>query len=856
MKKSKFNIDPFLTSIKSFNKIFNKDLKDGKKSKKLRDLEFAIRFFLIFDRTGLLLVNRAVSEFSNLSIKFIDKLKLIVMRMFNIHKTSFVIIFKHLKIFAVIIRNFIFVTISSDKNDSYLIRLYLFFISVVYLNLIGDNLSNPLCLINISKIFEVFYVDCLTSKFQKIIKYLMTLREPHSIKHLYKFKSLIIYDPNNNNLIFDYRRIVYQHVHKKKYCILHNNQIFNTINKLIIQPVYNNCVIPNEGYSHKLELISTFPRWLIFGKFLRIYNGLNMIEIFSANKLSKVTNTYMEYKIEIQNDSEEYERICSKHCKKLIKAVEMFSFNYLETLFSILNKYNNPNNELLYFDLDLLRVTDDVLSLKLNQEQYINLIYKRLRIYIQNRIRRQRILDENTVLIEADESENSENKSNSDSKIINRNSDSHSEDSNLSNDFLKIKKSEIYDYIYQNKKTILSTLSFHSSEPLFNDSDVFGDQLINISYILKTNDDHSLVSFINESDFQPFSNISSEKQIYVHLQNRGSIQGMTNFIFNNNNNVNNSTYVINAVSQNSTKKISNKNVNLNARKSIPIIIAKKNENSLSKNTNIVFMNKNKRLSQLSSNTNSIIINTSKFENDCANIPHSSMRRSRYLKKMNCSRRSHSFSESLQYFNQLYSWLNHSKLNVKNKYQILKQIQYKISKDFIIVKRNNSLKSLKIKEMYIIKNSSFFASTNFNESNNNIKKIKNVNFSLNYNTNNNNNISTNNNNDKIEKGERLSENISSNDIESRTNKTKNNNCNISSIKSRSSLVSGENNALLVNNENNFAKETNTENDFIENRNEDNVSQILHEYYTDKSTNNFLVKNNENLFSKLNKISNIK
>ena len=835
------NIESFLTSKKVFNKTFSKDLKDGKKSKKLRDFEFSIRFFLIFDRTGLLLVNRSISEFSNLSVKFIDKLKLVVMRLFNINKASYVIFFKHLKVYISIINNLIFVVISSDKNDSYLIRLYLFFLSMVYLNLIGDNLSNPCCLINISKIFEVFYVDCLTYKFQKIIQYLMTLREPHSIKHLYKFKSLIIYDPNTNKILFDFRKIIYQHIHNKKYCIFHHKQIFNAINKLIIQSIYNNDIIPNEGYSHKLELIATFPRWLIFGKFLRIYNGLITIEIFSGNKLSKMSNIYMEQKVEMQKDYNEYNKICSKHSKKLIKAVEMFSFNYLETLLPILNKYNNPNNELLYFDVDLLRVIDDVLSLKLNQEQYINLIYKRLKMYMTDKIQRQKILDDNTVLIEADESENSESKSNSDSKINNKSSESQSEDStSISIDFLKLKKNEIFDDIFQNKKTILSTLSFHSSEPVFTDSDMGGDQLINISYIVKNNDDYSLLSYRNESDFQ--SNLPSEKQLYVHLKKRGSI-GTTNFIFNNNNNVNNSTFVINNLSQNTTQKISNNNKNFKPRKSIPMIFSKNNENNSCKNSINAFKNKNKRKSQVSLSNNSII-NASKFENERKNVPRPSIR-NRFLNNKNCSRRSYSFSESFFNLNQLYSWLNHSKLITKNKYQILKQIQNKISKDFGTIKRNNSLKSLKVKKRYSIStNSSFINSKICNDSIKNIKKDRRISIALN-NKSSNFNISIIKNKDKnkIENEEKLSENCSSNVSDNHTIKINKNNCNISNI-------SNQNNALVQNSGLKIVKENNIENDVNEDKNEENTSQILHEYYTDKSTNNFLFKNNKNLFSKLN------
>ena len=79
----------------------------------------------------------------------------------------------------------------------------------------------------------------------------------------------------------------------------------------------------------------------------------------------------MEFKKDYQKYSFDYYKVSSKHSRRLIKALELFSFNYLEALSANLNKYNNPYNELLYFDIDLLRVINDVLSLKLNQEQWI-----------------------------------------------------------------------------------------------------------------------------------------------------------------------------------------------------------------------------------------------------------------------------------------------------------------------------------------------------------------------------------------------------------------------------------------------------------------------------------------------------
>ena len=87
-------------------------------------------------------------------------------------------------------------------------------------------------------------------------------------------------------------------------------------------------------------------------------------------------------------------------------------------------------------------------------------------------------------------------------------------------------------------------------------------------------------------------------------------------------------------------------------------------------------------------------NKSKIENDgvVPSIPSSHLKKKSFNGSI-FSKRSNSFTESGLYLNQFYSWLYFSKMTLKNKYQILKGIQYKISKDWTAFKRNNSLKSL-------------------------------------------------------------------------------------------------------------------------------------------------------------------
>ena len=334
MKKKNINyynkLGHFLTFLKRINYISNKESISNNEDDKFIQFDFRVKYFLIFDKNGLLLVSSAFSDLTKLSIKVIDTLKLIIMKLNYLNIKNYETFYKYLKIYF-LNDNFIYVCIASNKLNSCLIRLYLFFLNIVYLNLIGDNVKNSNCLINISKIFEVYFVPSLTSKFRKVMKYILSNKEINSCKFLYKFKSLLIYYLQRNIIIpiFDYRKIVYRKELQYKYNIRNNEKIFNTMNKLIIEPLYkNNYITENEIYSHKLDLLSTFPRWMIFGKYLKVYNGLYVIEVFTAKKLSKITMKYKEFQIQKQDYENEYNQIASKHSRKFIKLIEMFTYNY------------------------------------------------------------------------------------------------------------------------------------------------------------------------------------------------------------------------------------------------------------------------------------------------------------------------------------------------------------------------------------------------------------------------------------------------------------------------------------------------------------------------------------------------
>jgi hypothetical protein len=774
MKNINININnklkDFLSSLKSRNLIKSLEPSQEKKDNKFIHYDFKVKYFLIFDKNGLLLINSPITEFAKLAAKYIEKLKLIVLKLCYLNIKIFEIFYRHSKVFF-LNENFIYVCISSNKSNSCIIRLYLFFLNIIYLNLIGDNVKNSACLVNISKVFEVYFVPTLTTKFNKVIQYILSNKEKNSCRFLYKFKSLLIYYQRRNiNIpLFDYRKIIYRKELQYRYNIRNNEKLFDTVNNLILCPVYNNnYVSQNEIYSHQIELYSTYPRWMIFGKFFKIYNGLNIIEIFTANKLSKITNTYKEFEIKQLTNEDDYFKVVSKHSYKLIRLTELFTFNYLETLSNIVNKYNNPKNELLYFDLDLLIVTNDVISLKLTEEALINLIYKRLQLYLIDKIK---LGDRNSILME-EKNENSNSISNSNSKIMNNNNNinnkSKTNDNNyneedeyyddesryslstISKKFLQIESSDIFEEIYQKRKS-LQLSSFESIDQVFNASEISESfqNIQNISYIRNlnnntlNNDAYSLLSYkqndskrvssvdifsLFDKNIEESLNISkkpTEKQINLFREKRPSIGPTFNIIVNNHN-------------SKGKKK-------LNKRKSFKSLKGPKN--------NLVNM---KRKSVI----NNAIIN----------------------QKMEREKRRNSFTESGLFLKQFYSMMSNSKF-LKSKHQILKEIQNKIAS----MKRNNSLKDLQAEIK--LKNNSPFSKPSLQNA-----KIKNKELS---------------------------------------NEDKTSEHNIHLIKNSSSYMYDDN-----------------ENSINKDYGKGNGGDLIHEYYGDKSSSNFIQKNEDTVFKKLN------
>ena len=676
-----------------------------KKDEKYINFEFKIKHLLILDKNGYLLINSSISEYSKLSPKFIDRIKLFVMKIICLDLKYYEIFFKHYKIF-ILNQNFIYVAILSSKYNSCLIRLYLLFFNTVFINLLGDNIINQsfVDLTTISKIVEVYYIPPLTIKFSNAIEYILSKKEANSSKYLYKFKNLFIYYIENNGYIiplFDYRKIILSKELKYKYNIRKNEDVLHSITQIILEPIYNNNYInKSEIYSHSLELFSTFPRWMLIGKYLKIFNGIIFVQVYTAKKLSKINNIYQEYEIKEQMNLDDYYKITSKHSNKFLKIIEFFLYSYFETISDIMNKYCNPKNELLYFDIDLLIVTNDVLSLKVVEDSLINLVYKRLKLNRKNEVVSNNSSNSKSLSEKESESNNNSEKNND---IENKKDDSKIDSSSsisvtsVSKTFLQLDTTDILKEIKRRKSIQLS--SFDSN--IFYDGKSEISEIWNISCIKNTNQNNfdlrslfsnipgekklsgiDKISIIEKQDKQDKLDISrrqTDKQINIFKGHRNSIGPTFNIIVNNNNNSNNNANNNNGIM--ASRKVSMKS--LKNRRVNSIVINNKNTETIAPNK----INFNKKKSSIM------------------------FTKANYLHK-----RSNSSTNSGLYLNQFYSLINNNPKFFKSKYQILKEIQNKIKQSY--TKKSNSLIIENKKDIKKEKKVTFKK----NEKNSNINKI--------------------------------------------------------------------------------------------------------------------------------------
>ena len=701
-----YRLRNFVSNMIVRNMKMNKEIYiKKKKDEKYINFEFKIKHLLILDKNGYLLINSSISEYSKLSPKFIDRIKLFVMKIICLDLKYYEIFFKHYKIF-ILNQNFIYVAILSSKYNSCLIRLYLLFFNTVFINLLGDNIINQsfVDLTTISKIVEVYYIPPLTIKFSNAIEYILSKKEANSSKYLYKFKNLFIYYIENNGYIiplFDYRKIILSKELKYKYNIRKNEDVLHSITQIILEPIYNNNYInKSEIYSHSLELFSTFPRWMLIGKYLKIFNGIIFVQVYTAKKLSKINNIYQEYEIKDQMNLDDYYKITSKHSNKFLKIIEFFLYSYFETISDIMNKYCNPKNELLYFDIDLLIVTNDVLSLKVVEDSLINLVYKRLKLNRKNEVVLNNTSNSKSLSEKESESNNNSEKNND---IENKKDDSKIDSSSsisvtsVSKTFLQLDTTDILKEIKRRKSIQLS--SFDSN--IFYDGKSEISEIWNISCIKNTNQNNfdlrslfsnipgekklsgiDKISIIEKQDKQDKLDISrrqTDKQINIFKGHRNSIGPTFNIIVNNNNNSNNNANNNNGIM--ASRKVSMKS--LKNRRVNSIVINNKNTATIAPNK----INFNKKRSSIM------------------------FTKANYLHK-----RSNSSTNSGLYLNQFYSLINNNPKFFKSKYQILKEIQNKIKQSY--TKKSNSLIIENKKDIKKEKKVTFKK----NEKNSNINKI--------------------------------------------------------------------------------------------------------------------------------------
>ena len=702
----------FYLSLKENYFKIHKDIILKKKDSKYIPFDFKIKHFLIFDINGSLLINSSIAESIKLSDKFLNSMKLLVMKMICSDLKFLEIFFKNFKIF-ILNKNFLYVLILGNKCNTCLARLYLFFFNIVFINLLGENILNQTSvnLKTISKIVEVYYIPPITSKFCSIMEYILSKKEVNSSKYLYKFKNLFIYyiEPNGSIItLFDYRKINYCKELKYKYNIRKNYILFNYITQLVLEPIYNNNYLSeSEIYSHSLELLATFPRWFILGKYLKVFNGINFVQIYSGKKLSRITKSYQEIQVKEQNNIKKYYKIISKHSFQLLKLFEFFMNSYFETISDFANKYCNPKNDLFYFDIDLLIVTNDLISIKVAEDSLINLVYQRLQL---NRIKMGK--NKNSILLE-ENNENSNSNSNSkssgnvirkDLKKINKDnsitivdkineeipSNTNSDNSSISitsvsKTFLQIDTSDIFNEI---KRKSIQLSSFDSNALMDGNSEL--SEIWNISCIKNPNannnnfDLRSLISNIpgekkfsgreslsifEKPDMINMSRRQTDKQINIFKGHRNSIGPTFNIIVNNNNN--NDKLIS---KQSKDKNFINNNINNNIS----------NNKNFSPSPNKKNYNYRKKFSNKRSSINSS-----------------------FIKRVSLLKRSNSSTQSGLYLNQFYSIINNNPKFFKTKYQILKEIQNEIkqtasqnNKSLIVDKFQQKKKSAQISKKKI------------------------------------------------------------------------------------------------------------------------------------------------------------
>ena len=332
------------------------------------EFNFSVDNVFIYKNNGDELINFCFDVLENVYSKNNILFKKLVTSSY-LNNTTFSHVFLNDKKISLFRNHLIFIIVTNKKVQENLSKLYLEFISNVFFNFIGDNQENR-NIYNISKIFEIFFLKYLTIKFTDIIKFLIMKRENIMMNSQTKLKNILFIDCKTNTIIFNLKSLLKKNRIIKK--LSNRTTLWHTI--------INNLNTFKDYYSTKIELFSTFPRLSFISRYIKINNGMAIIECYSSNKLSRNSNEYCEFEFSFQKIKEKASSILFNNSLKYLDYFENFLILYFTSLSSKYYLYNNLNAELPYFDDEYLNIIDDSLQIRMSFENLISYLYKKIEL--------------------------------------------------------------------------------------------------------------------------------------------------------------------------------------------------------------------------------------------------------------------------------------------------------------------------------------------------------------------------------------------------------------------------------------------------------------------------------------------
>ena len=332
------------------------------------EFNFSVDNVFIYKNNGDELINFCFDVLENVYSKNNILFKKLVTSSY-LNNTTFSHVFLNDKKISLFRNHLIFIIVTNKKVQENLSKLYLEFISNVFFNFIGDNQENR-NIYNISKIFEIFFLKYLTIKFTDIIKFLIMKRENIMMNSQTKLKNILFIDCKTNTIIFNLKSLLKKNGIIKK--LSNRTTLWHTI--------INNLNTFKDYYSTKIELFSTFPRLSFISRYIKINNGMAIIECYSSNKLSRNSNEYCEFEFSFQKIKEKASSILFNNSLKYLDYFENFLILYFTSLSSKYYLYNNLNAELPYFDDEYLNIIDDSLQIRMSFENLISYLYKKIEL--------------------------------------------------------------------------------------------------------------------------------------------------------------------------------------------------------------------------------------------------------------------------------------------------------------------------------------------------------------------------------------------------------------------------------------------------------------------------------------------